>query len=613
MLEFLPHLLAALPTHPSQAAKPDATPTEVVIQEAAAPASIPQNLATPTPIPSISPPESIIVPESTPTPAPEFVVPTVDRVQAEATPVAPRPQQPLSQGQPNFQSNEAAFEAIKEERKRELEEKLAGIVEGEKPLKEAQLRHNLAIAVISYARAGQFDLARQTAQNPALDSTTQADLLARIDAIAAEISGSDQVIAQPATACQTAQLSATALSGKCNQAQVNTQGSKVFQGIARPGSPRTFAPKVVRNWGVSAPAINTVRVGPISLGRIVPPGTTTPSSRDYYNRSIRPAGRLGNGNLNLLFPLPIPTSITSAFGWRVHPITGDRRFHSGTDLGAPLGTPVLAAYAGKVAIADFMGGYGLAVALDHNKGTQETLYAHLSEIFVKPGEWVQQGAVIGRVGSTGNSTGPHLHFEFRQLTPEGWQAMDSGAQLEYALAQLVTGLQTAYQPSSLNLATGQGTLGAKSSPVIGGVPELGSVPKLDHFTTALPLELQPLTPEGWVVVSDAQLSKFDPSTWSVSALNAGLAKDPQVLATNLQPLDIGSLGFNFGSDRLGSLLGVGVGNHPSSLVFPLKMPAPIASALGWLMNPLAGDRQLAPKTNLGAAGPNSVLATQQDG
>jgi murein DD-endopeptidase MepM/ murein hydrolase activator NlpD len=164
---------------------------------------------------------------------------------------------------------------------------------------------------------------------------------------------------------------------------------------------------------------------------------------DYYKRTLRPAARLGNGNIRLIFPLAIPAPISSLFGWRTHPITGEQRFHSGTDLAAPLGTPVLAAYAGRVAIADFLGGYGLAVALEHNKATQQTLYAHLSEIFVKPGEWVKQGEAIGRVGSTGNSTGPHLHFEFRQLTPDGWVAMDAGQQLEYAMAQLVKAMQVA--------------------------------------------------------------------------------------------------------------------------------------------------------------------------
>ncbi|NJK52520.1 MAG: M23 family metallopeptidase [Leptolyngbyaceae cyanobacterium SU_3_3] len=144
-----------------------------------------------------------------------------------------------------------------------------------------------------------------------------------------------------------------------------------------------------------------------------------------------------------LFPLSIPSVITSVFGWRVHPISGNQRFHSGTDLGAPMGTPVLAALTGRVLLADFFGGYGLAIALEHSQGTQQTLYAHLSEIFVKPGEVIKQGTVIGRVGSTGNSTGPHLHFEFRQLTTQGWVAQDAGTQLESALAQLAQSLQTA--------------------------------------------------------------------------------------------------------------------------------------------------------------------------
>ncbi len=133
----------------------------------------------------------------------------------------------------------------------------------------------------------------------------------------------------------------------------------------------------------------------------------------YYNHTIKPTGLLGNDNTNMMFPLPIPATITSLFGWRIHPITGDRRFHAGTDFGAEMGTPVIAAYSGNVAIADSMGGYGLAVVLDHQKLGQQTLYAHLSEILVQPGQVVEQGAVIGLVGSTGNSTGAHLHYEVR--------------------------------------------------------------------------------------------------------------------------------------------------------------------------------------------------------
>ena len=178
-----------------------------------------------------------------------------------------------------------------------------------------------------------------------------------------------------------------------------------------------------------------------------------PASISYLNRKLlRPFSRVGEQNLKLIFPLAIPAPITSFFGWRSHPITGDARMHSGTDIGAPMGTPVLAALAGRVLLSDFLGGYGMTIALEHSDGTQQTLYGHLSEIFVKPGEMIQQGAVIGRVGSTGNSTGPHLHFELRQLTDAGWMAMDAGQQLETTMGDLVNALKVT-QPQQLALRT----------------------------------------------------------------------------------------------------------------------------------------------------------------
>lgn len=176
------------------------------------------------------------------------------------------------------------------------------------------------------------------------------------------------------------------------------------------------------------------KLGPISLSKAIPLGTSG-------LKSFRPEKWLPDG-AQLTFPLPIPVAITSAFGWRVHPITGAQRFHSGTDLGAPMGTPVLAAYKGKVAIANFLGGYGLSIVLEH-QDARATRYAHLSQVLVQPGAWVEQGSIIGRVGSTGNSTGPHLHFELLQATPEGWIATDPSTPLESALAQLVQALQTA--------------------------------------------------------------------------------------------------------------------------------------------------------------------------
>ncbi|MEM6751994.1 MAG: M23 family metallopeptidase [Cyanobacteria bacterium P01_C01_bin.38] len=149
-----------------------------------------------------------------------------------------------------------------------------------------------------------------------------------------------------------------------------------------------------------------------------------------------------NNGTGLAFPLSVPSRISSLFGWRQHPITGNRRFHTGMDLAAAEGTPVLAAYSGKVEISDWVGGYGLTVVLNHNSA-QQTLYGHMSETFVRPGQWVEKGSVIGRVGSTGNSTGPHLHFETRQLTPNGWVATNPGAQLRQALDQFLQSIQTA--------------------------------------------------------------------------------------------------------------------------------------------------------------------------
>jgi murein DD-endopeptidase MepM/ murein hydrolase activator NlpD len=131
-----------------------------------------------------------------------------------------------------------------------------------------------------------------------------------------------------------------------------------------------------------------------------------------------------SGPLALHYPLSAVVPITSGVGWRVHPISGDRRFHAGMDLGAAEGTPVLAASTGRVTEAKRMGGYGLAVTIEHQNGRYETLYGHLSELLVRAGESVRSGQVIGRVGSTGASTGPHLHFELRQQSAKGWVTLD---------------------------------------------------------------------------------------------------------------------------------------------------------------------------------------------
>ena len=107
---------------------------------------------------------------------------------------------------------------------------------------------------------------------------------------------------------------------------------------------------------------------------------------------------------------PAPGPITSGFGYRTHPILGYRRFHRGLDIGAAHGTPILATTDGQVARAGWGGGYGNVVELNHGGGLA-TRYGHMSRIAVAPGQRVRQGQVIGYVGSTGFSTGPHLHYE----------------------------------------------------------------------------------------------------------------------------------------------------------------------------------------------------------
>jgi murein DD-endopeptidase MepM/ murein hydrolase activator NlpD len=110
---------------------------------------------------------------------------------------------------------------------------------------------------------------------------------------------------------------------------------------------------------------------------------------------------------------PSDASISSNFGWRVHPILGDSRFHSGIDFGDDYGSTIRAADNGVVIFAGWYGGYGNAVIINHGEGIT-TLYAHLSKIDVSEGQKVQVGEAIAAVGSTGLSTGPHLHFEVRK-------------------------------------------------------------------------------------------------------------------------------------------------------------------------------------------------------
>ncbi|MCJ2194796.1 M23 family metallopeptidase [Kaistella montana] len=147
--------------------------------------------------------------------------------------------------------------------------------------------------------------------------------------------------------------------------------------------------------------------------------TTTAGTDASGGDAVVPAAQTTTaGTSRVVFPMPEGTWVlTSEYGPRVHPITGEDSFHTGTDFAAPDGTPLLAAADGTVTVAEFSGGYGGLIVIEHtiNGQTVATAYAHMWEhgVHVQVGDQVTAGQHIGDTGSSGNSTGPHLHFEVR--------------------------------------------------------------------------------------------------------------------------------------------------------------------------------------------------------
>jgi murein DD-endopeptidase MepM/ murein hydrolase activator NlpD len=164
---------------------------------------------------------------------------------------------------------------------------------------------------------------------------------------------------------------------------------------------------------------------------------------------------LGTGEEVYAYSSPIPqrsvsvpsrmplegASLTSGFGMRTHPVLGGRRQHAGIDLAAPTGTPVYATADGVIGRADWYSSYGLYISINHG-ASMETRYAHLSRLAVAAGDNVKKGDLIGYVGSTGRSTGPHLHYEVRveglAVNPIPYM-VESEAQLAYARDARLTG------------------------------------------------------------------------------------------------------------------------------------------------------------------------------
>ncbi|MEL6602880.1 MAG: peptidoglycan DD-metalloendopeptidase family protein [Cyanobacteria bacterium J06614_10] len=273
----------------------------------------------------------------------------------------------------------------------------------------------------------------------------------------------DVVVAEEATGCEfTVGQGQAVPDGACGAAPqaaptpvangpaANPSGTSAPSAASAAAQPAPAPAAPVAAPVASAPAVN---VGPVSFSATGIRLSTSAAGRDYLNRSVRPLVNLQAAE-SFIFPLSIPSPITSLFGFRIHPITGDRRFHAGTDIGAAQGTPVLAAQDGTVASASSAGGYGLMVVLRHEtEDVQlESRYAHLAEIFVEAGKEVKKGDIIGLVGSTGNSTGPHLHFEMRQLTADGWMLVNADGLVQASLANLIKALNSPMQVANFNLS-----------------------------------------------------------------------------------------------------------------------------------------------------------------
>ena len=169
----------------------------------------------------------------------------------------------------------------------------------------------------------------------------------------------------------------------------------------------------------------------------------------------RTSPTMGSGDNVAAYSSPIPqrgisvpsrmplegAQLTSGYGMRTHPVLGGRRQHAGIDLAAPTGTPIYATADGIIGRADWFSSYGLFISINHG-ASMETRYAHLSRLAVAAGDNVKKGDLIGYVGSTGRSTGPHLHYEVRvdgvAVNPIPYM-VESEAQLAYARDARLTG------------------------------------------------------------------------------------------------------------------------------------------------------------------------------
>lgn len=219
-----------------------------------------------------------------------------------------------------------------------------------------------------------------------------------------------------------------------------------------------FARKGMKALGISAAAVMTIAATPAIANASAAAVDISEPVREAQNDSLTtgdtrfrqlfaswealdrsgPTGPVSAPTVAIPSRMPLEGSnLTSGYGMRRHPVLGGRRSHKGVDLAAPTGTPIYATADGIVGKAQWFSSYGLYIRIDHGADL-ETRYAHMSKLAVAAGERVKKGDVIGYVGSTGRSTGPHLHYEVRidgvAVNPIPYM-VESEAQQAFALAR----------------------------------------------------------------------------------------------------------------------------------------------------------------------------------
>ncbi|MBE9010633.1 peptidoglycan DD-metalloendopeptidase family protein [Pseudanabaenaceae cyanobacterium LEGE 13415] len=380
-------------------------------------------------------------PRPTPSVAVETKTPSVPKVETGIEIPVPKPTLQATPQTPKVEAGieipvlkptvQATPQTPTQEQKQLLEQRLADIVARDRQAKQAQQQEDLVAHAYSLATQRRFAQARKVLQSPNIPANVREQILSNINSLE---SASRTIGVTPIKEPVTKPARATA-----------RKPSTPASPIARKPAPQQQAitiqvPRAIQSLPIqrrSPIAVSTAPASSDSAGEYIDQLVTPPRNLQAFNRNLPQPTAKGQ----IVYPLPEPVPVTSGFGWRRHPVTGTRRFHAGVDLGAAQGTPVIASRGGKVTVADRMGGYGLTIVTQQANGKQDTLYAHLSEIYVRPGETIQPGTIIGRVGSTGLSTGPHLHYEARQMSNTGWVAVNPGAQIEAARARLVQARQ----------------------------------------------------------------------------------------------------------------------------------------------------------------------------